>query len=145
MVSHLLSCGQGLVVAGPGEDIMGCMIASPSHVCPRCGRHNVSRARFCAQCGLNLAANGADEITQVVRRTGRKTGGGLVLFVILMGLFLAAMGSLFRHRACSIYPPMRRTVVAPVPEQGEPWTHGQPGKTEPEAPERWHTGWETER
>jgi hypothetical protein len=101
------------------------MIALPSLICPRCGRHNVSRARFCAQCGLNLAASGASEITQAVRQTRRRSGGGLVLFIILMGLFLAAMGSLFRSRPCSLRPaiPIPRSAIRPMREQGEPWMH----------------------
>ena len=124
------------------------MVTLPSILCPRCGRHNLSRARFCAQCGLNLAASGASEIGPMVPGQRRKGRGGAVLFVILLGLFLTAMGSLFRNRTCSRRPSMPRSILQPVPmvpQQGEPWMQGHGSEAEEPARDRWHSRWETER
>jgi hypothetical protein len=124
------------------------MVTLPSILCPRCGRHNLSRARFCAQCGLNLTASGASEIGPMVPGRRRKSRAGAALFVILLGLFLAAMGSLFRNRACSRRPPMPRSIFQPapvVPQPGEPWMQSNESEAEEPASDQWHSKWETER
>jgi hypothetical protein len=78
------------------------------------------------------------------RRKGR---GGAVLFVILLGLFLTAMGSLFRSRTCSRRPSMPRSIHQPVPavpQRGQPWMQSYESEAEEPARDQWHAKWETE-
>jgi len=62
--------------------------------CPRCSHRNEARARFCAQCGLNLSAAGATTPPTPPRPTRR--GKWLVLLIVLLGLGLATL-SRIRH------------------------------------------------
>jgi ribosomal protein L37E len=125
------------------------MVPQPTITCSRCGRHNPSRARFCAQCGLNLSARGGgDQVTRALRKNGRKGGTGLILFILLLGLFLAAMGSLFHSRPCSVHPvrPHHRFTSPCSPYEHEWPIHprlDQRGveKTQQRPHVQWHAEW----
>jgi hypothetical protein len=78
--------------------------------CPRCGRQNESRARFCASCGLNLAAAGIEPNSHI-QRTTRRTGAWLVLSLVLLGLGLATFATCFRIVRCQ--PPIRPVPIPP--------------------------------
>ena len=96
----------------------------------RCGRQNLSRARFCADCGLNLTSAGVDDGGALSERRGRRSGAGVVLFLVLLGLLLATVGSIYRV-------PRSHRQPARVLRDGEfrqAWPDQQ--IAEPEA--RWH-------
>lgn len=69
-----------------------------SIACVRCGHRNVPRARYCAHCGINLLTAGADQVTRVVRRHHRRSGSGVVVALLLLGLILAGLALIFRAR-----------------------------------------------
>jgi hypothetical protein len=90
--------------------------------CPRCGRQNDSRAKFCASCGLNLVAAGIGLDSHIGGAT-RRTGVWLVLILVLMGLGLAAFGTCFRIATCR--PPL--PPVPPPPRLMPPAVHERHG------------------
>lgn len=101
----------------------------------------MSRARYCAQCGLNLATAGASEITRTLRRNNRNVGTGLILFGILLALFMVAMTLFFRVTRCPRSVP-RRIVTPYHYELKDHWQHSQTGE---QITQRWHAEWKTER
>ncbi|NLU22077.1 MAG: zinc ribbon domain-containing protein [Phycisphaerae bacterium] len=115
-------------------------------LCPRCGRRNVSRARYCAQCGLNLVAAGVDEVTRTLRRNGQHTGIGLLLFLVLVILFFSVIGSLVRAKPRSIYPhPVHQQIVTPCHPQHHPWRDSDSRDVRKPVRQRWPEKWQVER
>ncbi len=76
--------------------------------CARCGHHNPQRAKFCAACGLNLAA-AALPLNEHLRRTSRKTTNWTLLALALAALVIGAIFA--GRRSC----PVRR-LIAPHAE-----------------------------
>jgi hypothetical protein len=62
---------------------------SPLICCPRCAHQNPTQARFCASCGLNLAAAGAS-IADYVGRTTARSRRWLIIILMLLLLVLGA-------------------------------------------------------
>lgn len=118
------------------------MISRYSTLCPRCGRQNLSRARYCAQCGLNLSTIGADEVTRALRRNGRRSSAGLLLFLILLGLFLATMCSLVWTGPRALCPHSApRPIVKPYHHREPPWLSD---RAHERMKHRWPAGWKVE-
>ena len=78
--------------------------------CPRCGHHNPSRARYCAYCGLHIAAGQANFVAgpavrlPVPPQPRRHLGGGtvgvvLLLFAVVMGMYVVLRATAFVRRS----------------------------------------------
>lgn len=52
--------------------------------CPRCGHHSPSRAKYCAQCGVNLGLAGAASPEWPRTRRPRRAWPVLVLFLVIL-------------------------------------------------------------
>lgn len=83
----------------------------PKITCPRCGGLSPSRGRYCAHCGLNLltARLHGDEVSRMMRRRDRRSGMGVVIVLMLLGLALASLASFLRSPARS------RSRITPLP------------------------------
>ncbi len=70
----------------------------PTTRCPRCGQVNPPPARFCAECGLNLAAADTDARADGAARRKPHAGTWLVLGLLLAGTALAVLALFARVR-----------------------------------------------
>ena len=68
--------------------------ATSSIRCPRCGHPNSAPARFCADCGLNLA--GGVPSGQPSKRHGNRSGTWLVLGLLVVGIAGALYALVYR-------------------------------------------------
>ncbi len=85
--------------------------------CPRCGQQNVGHARFCANCGLNIAGV-IDPAAKLVRRNSQRTGNWALVLLVLFGLMAAAVAVTSHqpgHHRCLRSTNTQRVVVPPAP------------------------------
>lgn len=86
------------------------------HCCPRCGYLNQQVARYCGQCGVNLAAmspaGGSASASGKAGPKRRRWGRWLVLLILLGGMVLGALAVRLRVRPNESL----RRVVMPGPE-----------------------------
>ncbi|GMV97861.1 MAG: zinc ribbon domain-containing protein [Phycisphaerae bacterium] len=105
------------------------------NVCPRCGRQNPSRARYCGQCGLNLAAAGGDDLTRMLSRNNRRSGTGVVVFLVMMSVALSTIAVLYRDRTGRNDRMQHRHQWVPRPPDATDW---QWERETPRPQTRWH-------
>ena len=103
---------------------------NPFTICPRCGHHNVLRAKYCAGCGLNLVSAGAVHTTHVTVRTRRRSRLWLVVGFIVLGVALVILALAFRARPSSrgrlpLQPEQKwqRTIIKQHPANSETRSH----------------------
>lgn len=86
------------------------------HCCPRCGYLNQQVARYCGQCGVNLAAlsiaGGSASASAMAGPKRRRWGRWVVLLMLLMGVVLGSLALRLRVRPNESL----RRVVMPGPE-----------------------------